>query len=86
LFYLGQKRTWFNEGLDDLWFFILGVIGTLILMQLMKFAEFGTVLERDLGTLIFSVMQFRISLDISRVFLRMTFAGPAGFSHDERRV
>jgi hypothetical protein len=77
----GSTKVW-----DDLWFFILGVTRTLILMQLLRFTEFQTVLERDEGTLTLSVIRFRMSLDISRVFLRMTFAGPAGFNRDERRV
>ncbi|MFJ6327534.1 MULTISPECIES: ABC transporter permease [unclassified Rhizobium] len=46
-----QQRPWFNEGLDDRWFFIPGVIGTLTLMQVMSLTAFAIVREREVGTL-----------------------------------
>jgi ABC-2 type transport system permease protein len=46
-----QERPWFNEGLDDRWFFIPGVIGTLTLMQVVSLTAFAIVREREMGTL-----------------------------------
>ncbi|MHB1230556.1 MAG: ABC transporter permease [Halothiobacillus sp.] len=46
-----QTRTWFNEGLDDRWFFIPGVIGTLTLLQVVSLTAFAIVREREVGTL-----------------------------------
>ena len=46
-----QERPWFNEGLDDRWFFIPGVIGTLALMQVVSLTAFAVVREREMGTL-----------------------------------
>jgi len=46
-----QERPWFNESLDDRWFFIPGVIGTLTLMQVMSLTAFAIVREREVGTL-----------------------------------
>lgn len=44
-------RPWFNEGLNDRWFFIPGVIGTLTLMQVVSLTAFAIVREREVGTL-----------------------------------
>ncbi len=46
-----QTRPWFNEGLDDRWFFIPGVIGTLTLLQVVSLTAFAIVREREVGTL-----------------------------------
>ena len=46
-----QARPWFNEGLDDRWFFIPGVIGTLAMMQVISLTAFAVVREREMGTL-----------------------------------
>jgi ABC-2 type transport system permease protein len=46
-----QERPWFNVGLDDRWFFIPGVIGTLTLMQVISLTAFAVVREREVGTL-----------------------------------
>ncbi len=46
-----QMRPWFNEGLDERWFFIPGVIGTLTLMQVVSLTAFAIVREREVGTL-----------------------------------
>jgi ABC-2 type transport system permease protein len=46
-----QPRPWFNEGLEDRWFFIPGVIGTLTLMQVVSLTAFAIVREREMGTL-----------------------------------
>jgi len=48
-----QERPWFNKGLDDRWFFIPGVIGTLTLIQVISLTSFAVVRERgggDAGT------------------------------------
>lgn len=44
-------RPWFNEGLDERWFFIPGVIGTLTLIQVVSLTAFAIVREREVGTL-----------------------------------
>lgn len=44
-------RTWFNEDLNERWFFIPGVIGTLTLMQVVSLTAFAIVREREVGTL-----------------------------------
>lgn len=46
-----EERPWFNEGLEDRWFFIPGVIGTLTLMQVVSLTAFAIVREREMGTL-----------------------------------
>lgn len=46
-----QERPWFNEGLDDRWFFIPGVIGTLTLIQVVSLTALAVVREREIGTL-----------------------------------
>jgi ABC-2 type transport system permease protein len=46
-----EERPWFNPGLDDRWFFIPGVIGTLTLMQVVSLTAFAIVREREMGTL-----------------------------------
>ena len=46
-----QQRPWFNTGLEDRWFFIPGVIGTLTLVQVVNLTSFAVVREREMGTL-----------------------------------
>ena len=46
-----RERPWFNEGLDDRWFFIPGVIGTLTLIQVVSLTALAVVREREVGTL-----------------------------------
>jgi ABC-2 type transport system permease protein len=46
-----EEHPWFNEGLDDRWFFIPGVIGTLTLIQVVSLTAFAIVREREVGTL-----------------------------------
>lgn len=46
-----EERPWFNEGLEDRWFFIPGVIGTLTLIQVVSLTAFAVVREREVGTL-----------------------------------
>ncbi len=46
-----QERPWFNQGLDDRWFFIPGVIGTLTLIQVVSLTALAVVREREVGTL-----------------------------------
>ncbi|WP_298136095.1 ABC transporter permease, partial [Acidiferrobacter sp.] len=46
-----ETQPWFNEGLNDRWFFIPGVIGTLTLMQVVSLTAFAIVREREVGTL-----------------------------------
>jgi len=46
-----EERPWFNEGLEDTWFFIPGVIGTITLLQVVSLTAFAIVREREVGTL-----------------------------------
>ncbi len=46
-----QYQPWFNAGLSDRWFFIPGIIGTLILVQIVGLTAFAVVREREVGTL-----------------------------------
>ncbi|MDE2255297.1 MAG: ABC transporter permease, partial [Betaproteobacteria bacterium] len=46
-----QAVPWFNPGLNDTWFFIPGVIGSLTLMQVVSLTAFAIVREREVGTL-----------------------------------
>jgi ABC-2 type transport system permease protein len=46
-----QERPWFNPDLEDRWFFIPGVIGTLTLVQIVNLTSFAIVREREMGTL-----------------------------------
>ncbi len=46
-----EARPWFNEGLEDRWFFIPGIVGTLTLIQVVSFTAFSVVREREMGTL-----------------------------------
>ena len=46
-----RERPWFNGGLEDRWFFIPGLIGTLTLIQVVSLTAFAVVREREVGTL-----------------------------------
>jgi ABC-2 type transport system permease protein len=46
-----QERPWFNPGLEDRWFFVPGIIGTLTLVQIVNLTSFAIVREREMGTL-----------------------------------
>jgi ABC-2 type transport system permease protein len=46
-----QQRPWFNPGLEDRWFFVPGIIGTLTLVQIVNLTSFAVVREREMGTL-----------------------------------
>ncbi len=46
-----RERPWFNEGLEDRWFFIPGLICTLTLIQVVSLTAFAVVREREVGTL-----------------------------------
>jgi ABC-2 type transport system permease protein len=46
-----RERPWFNAGLEDRWFFIPGVIGTLTLVQVVSLTALAIVREREMGTL-----------------------------------
>jgi ABC-2 type transport system permease protein len=46
-----EERPWFNAGLEDRWFFIPGIIGTLTLIQVVSLTAFAVVREREAGTL-----------------------------------
>ncbi|OZB76549.1 MAG: ABC transporter permease [Thiomonas sp. 14-64-326] len=46
-----QLQPWFNPGLEDRWFFIPGVIGSLTLLQVVSLTAFAIVREREVGTL-----------------------------------
>ena len=46
-----RERPWFNAGLEDRWFFIPGIIGTLTLVQVVNLTSFAIVREREMGTL-----------------------------------
>jgi len=46
-----ERRPWFNEDLRSRWFFIPGVIGSLILVMVTTLTAFAVVREREVGTL-----------------------------------
>ncbi|MDE2304814.1 MAG: ABC transporter permease [Gammaproteobacteria bacterium] len=46
-----QVVPWFNQGLEDTWFFIPGIIGSLTLLQIVSLTAFAIVREREVGTL-----------------------------------
>jgi ABC-2 type transport system permease protein len=46
-----EVRPWFNEGLLSEWYFVPGVIGNLLLIQIMNLTAFAIVREREIGTL-----------------------------------
>jgi ABC-2 type transport system permease protein len=46
-----QQRPWYNANLESRWFFVPGVIGTLVLVSVMTLTAFAVVREREIGTL-----------------------------------
>ncbi len=46
-----EERPWYNPGLNSRWFFVPGVIGTLLLMSIVNLTAFAIVREREIGTL-----------------------------------
>jgi ABC-2 type transport system permease protein len=46
-----EQRPWYNADLDSHWFFIPGLIGTIILVTVVQLTAFAIVRERELGTL-----------------------------------
>jgi ABC-2 type transport system permease protein len=46
-----QERPWYNANLESRWFFVPGVIGTLVLVTVMNLTAFAVVREREIGTL-----------------------------------
>jgi ABC-2 type transport system permease protein len=46
-----QERPLYNANLESRWFFVPGVIGTLVLVSVMTLTAFAVVREREIGTL-----------------------------------
>ncbi len=46
-----EQRPWYNAELNGRWFFVPGVIGTLILVNIIGLTAFAVVREREIGTL-----------------------------------
>ncbi len=46
-----EQRPWFNEDLNGRWFFVPGLIGTLLLIMIVNLTAFAIVREREVGTL-----------------------------------
>ncbi len=46
-----QQRPWYNPNLEDRWFFVPGVIGTVLLVTVITLTAFAVVREREIGTL-----------------------------------
>ena len=46
-----DQRPWFNPDLNERWFFVPGVIGTLTLILIVNLTAFAIVREREVGTL-----------------------------------
>jgi ABC-2 type transport system permease protein len=46
-----EQRPWYNPDLDSRWFFVPGVIGTLVLITIVNLTAFAIVREREVGTL-----------------------------------
>jgi ABC-2 type transport system permease protein len=45
------ERYWYNPNLNSRWFFVPGVIGTLVLITIVNLTAFAIVREREVGTL-----------------------------------
>jgi ABC-2 type transport system permease protein len=45
------RRYWYNPNLNSRWFFVPGVIGTLVLITIVNLTAFAIVREREVGTL-----------------------------------
>jgi ABC-2 type transport system permease protein len=46
-----EERPWYNANLESRWFFVPGVIGTLLLVTTITLTAFAVVREREIGTL-----------------------------------
>jgi len=46
-----EERPWYNPGFDSRWFFVPGVIGSLMLVITVNLTAFAVVREREIGTL-----------------------------------
>jgi len=46
-----QTRAFYNPNLDGKWFFVPGIIGTLMMMMIVNLTAFAIVREREVGTL-----------------------------------
>jgi ABC-2 type transport system permease protein len=46
-----QERPWYNPDLDSQWFFVPGLVGSLVLMTVVNLTSFAIVREREIGTL-----------------------------------
>jgi drug efflux transport system permease protein len=46
-----EPRPWYNHDLNSHWFFIPGLIGTILLVTVVQLTAFAIVRERELGTL-----------------------------------
>lgn len=46
-----QTRSFYNPNLDGKWFFVPGIIGTLMMMMIVNLTAFAIVREREMGTL-----------------------------------
>jgi ABC-2 type transport system permease protein len=46
-----QQRPWYNPNLEGRWFFVPGVIGTVLLVTVITLTAFAVVREREIGTL-----------------------------------
>src|SRR6266446_6976851 len=46
-----EERPWYNANLESRWFFVPGVIGTLLLTTVIMLTAFAVVREREIGTL-----------------------------------
>jgi ABC-2 type transport system permease protein len=46
-----EERPWYNANLESRWFFVPGVIGTLVLVSVLTLTAFAVVREREIGTL-----------------------------------
>lgn len=48
---VAERRPWFNESLSSRWFFVPGIIGTLMFVMVVLLTAFAVVREREIGTL-----------------------------------
>jgi ABC-2 type transport system permease protein len=46
-----QQRPWYNPDLNSRWFFVPGVVGSLLLVIIVNLTAFAVVREREIGTL-----------------------------------
>jgi ABC-2 type transport system permease protein len=46
-----EERPWYNPGFESCWFFVPGVIGSLMLVITVNLTAFAVVREREIGTL-----------------------------------